>query len=197
MRCATLSQLHAYLFTQGTGILNEKEILRAAWVARVSALDLYVHELISQRMVQIFTDSLSQTQAFKLFKIPTTVVIQIRTASSAAEAAAAFDLEVRRQLSGISYQSPDRIAEGVRLISACSLWRDVAKQLGAPKGGLTVKAKEIKRTLSLIVDRRNKIVHEGDLQPSGTREPWPISSSDEQEVSLFIEKIVRAVDTVV
>jgi hypothetical protein len=52
-RCAQLSALHTYLENNVAGIL-QPDVLRAEWVARVSALDLYVHELIAQNMVATY-----------------------------------------------------------------------------------------------------------------------------------------------
>jgi hypothetical protein len=51
--------------------------------------------------------------------------------------------------------------------------------------------------LSLIAERRNKIAHEGDLQPSVPRTPWPITRSDVTEVATFIEDLVRTIDAIV
>lgn len=47
-RCDELTAMHAYLANQLTPALRPDELLRAEWVARVSALDLYVHELVAQ-----------------------------------------------------------------------------------------------------------------------------------------------------
>jgi hypothetical protein len=41
----------------------------------------------------------------------------------------------------------------------------VAARLGAPIAKKNDAAKSIKKTLSLVIERRNKIAHEGDLQP--------------------------------
>ena len=47
-RCAQLSTLHAYLEKNVSGIMQPDELLRAEWVGRISALDLYIHELVAQ-----------------------------------------------------------------------------------------------------------------------------------------------------
>lgn len=53
------------------------------------------------------------------------------------------------------------IAEGIRLISDKKLWDEVAHKMGKPN-----REKEIKQELSSIVERRNKIAHEADIEPS-------------------------------
>lgn len=196
-RCTQLSVLQAYLAKNVSAVLNPEELLRAEWVARVSALDLYVHELVAQGMLSIFDGRRPATSAYLRFHIPLEVVSRFRAAQSLTDAAAAFDLEVREQLAILTFQHPDKIADGVRLFSPAELWNDVATKLGATSSNKTNEAKKTKQQLSLIVSRRNQIAHEGDLQPTQLREPWPISRTDLEIVTLTLEKIVHAIDTVV
>lgn len=205
-RCSELSALHAFLSKNVTGVLHPEEILRAEWVARVAALDLYVHELTAQRMVAIFEGWLPPTPAYHRFAITNETVDRIRHAIAAnvpsaivapAAASAAFDLHVRTDLGRRTLQYPDDIADAVRLCSGVELWNEVAVRLGATPAQKSVASKNIKKTLSLIVERRNKIAHEGDLQPAPLREPWPITQADVAFVAQQIETIVRAIDAVV
>ena len=83
------------------------------------------------------------------------------------------------------------------LCSAIELWNEVALKLGATQATKPNEAKSLKKQLSLIVRRRNKIAHEGDLQQSLPREPWPISRTDLAFVADQIERLVRAIDAVV
>lgn len=178
-------------------MLNPDELLRAEWVARLSALDLYVHELVAQLMVEIFQGRRPSTPAYLKFEVSNETLNRIRLAGTPTDAAAAFDLEVRTQLGVVTYQSPDSIADGVRLISGKELWNEVALHLGATAITKISEAKLIRKNLSLLVQRRNKIAHEGDLQPTAPRQPWPILQSDLQFVSKQIETIVHAIDSVV
>jgi hypothetical protein len=61
-----------------------------------------------------------------------------------------------------TFQHPDNIADAVRLCSDAELWNDVATNLGATPQERTAKAKAIRRSLSLMVERRNRIAHEGE-----------------------------------
>lgn len=197
LRCHGLSSMHAYLAKQMTGAMPVDELLRAEWVARVSALDLYVHELVAQRMVMSFQGELVRSSQFQTFHLPLETIERIRAAPSNTAASAAFDLEVREQLSFTTYQDPDRIAEGVRLCSTVELWNAVALHQGATPAQKVNEAKRIKRQLRAIVDRRNKIAHEGDLQPVLPVTPWPIAQSDLVLVSTFLEGLVRSIDACV
>lgn len=189
--------MHAYMAATMTGALPVDELLRAEWVARVSALDLYVHELVAQRMVMSFEGALPRTDQLQAFHLPLETIDRIRTAPSLSAASSAFDLEIREQLSYVTYQDPDKIAEGVRLCSKVELWNSVAVHQGATPAQKGDEAKKIKRQLRAIVDRRNKIAHEGDLQPTLPVTPWPIAQSDLVLVSTFLEGLVRSIDACV
>jgi hypothetical protein len=148
-------------------------------------------------MIDIFEGRRASTPAYNKFQISNETVNRIKTAQTATDAAAAFDLEVRTQLATITYQNPENIAEGIRLISSVELWNEVAVHLGATAATKVPRAKLLRKELSLLVQRRNKIAHEGDLQPSAPRQPWPISQADLQFVTQKIEALVRAIDAVV
>ena len=96
-----------------------------------------------------------------------------------------------------TFQDPDKIADAVRLCSTVELWNTVAFHLGATPATQVGKAQDLKKNLSLIVKRRNRIAHEGDLQPSPLRDPWPITQSDLVFVTAHISQIVRAINAVV
>ncbi len=56
---------------------------------------------------------------------------------------------------------------------------------------------DIKTRLKLIVDRRNKIAHEADLDPSFPGVRWPITSSDADSVTDYISELCEAIHAVV
>jgi hypothetical protein len=189
--------LHGYLEKSVSGVMQPDELLRAEWVARVSALDLYIHELVAQGMLATFEGRRRATPAYLRFQVPTETLNRIRAAATPSEASAAFDLYIRIYLSRITYQAPEDIAEGVRLCSAIELWNEVALKLGASPATKADEAKSLKTQLSLVVRRRNIIAHEADLQQSPLREPWPISRADLAVVRDLIEGVARAIDAVI
>ena len=196
-RCGHIEGLYAFLAPRLTGALQPDELLRAEWVARVSALDLFVHELVAQNMLAVFDGSRTETDSFKKFMVPWETRNRIRNAGSAQDASAAFDLEVRSRLSVITYQDPEKIADGIRLISGIELWNEIALSQGANQANKAAKAKALKATLSAIVGRRNKIAHEGDLQPALPRTPWPVSRTDVDDVKNYIQSLVTTIDALV
>jgi hypothetical protein len=53
-RADLFGALHAYIANNAAAALDPAELLRAEWAMRVSALDLYVHEIVSQRLLETF-----------------------------------------------------------------------------------------------------------------------------------------------
>lgn len=197
-RCSQLSAIHAYLTANATSVLPLDELLRAEWVARVSALDMYIHELVSQKIIDIYDGNRPTTPSFLQFKISIETLTRIRSASILTDAKSAFELEIRSSLARITYQDPETIADGIRLISMVELWNELAIIIkGATTSNKSSLAKVLKKDLSLIVSRRNKIAHEGDLQPTPPRQPWAISRADLEFVTVTIESIVNAIDITV
>lgn len=196
-RCELFAALHGYMANHATAALQPDELLRAEWASRVSALDLYVHELVAQNLSRIFEGSRPSCPGFAKLQVSSDALMRIQSATTAADRITAFDLEIRTRLSRATYQYPDDIADGVRLVSPCKLWNEVALKLGATSATVSSDKDSVKKRLSLIVDRRNKIVHEGDLQPTVPRMPWPISRADVSDVATFIHSIVTAIDGIV
>jgi len=192
-----LAALHAYLATQVTSVLKVDEVLRAEWVARVAALDLYVHEIVAQRMLSIHAGNLVPTGKYLSFRVSMETQARMLAGAGSPAGLAAFDLSVREQLSYLTFQSPDKIGDAIRLCSSVDLWTEIASHQGAAAGERATKSKFIRDTLAAIVSRRNKIAHEADLQPSIPREPWPISILDLELVREFIGDLVPAMDAVI
>ena len=97
----------------------------------------------------------------------------------------------------ITYQFPEDIADGIRMISSCELWNEIAIRRGATVATKSVIAKGLKKDLSLVVERRNKIAHEGDLLPTTPRIPWPINRLDVDFAAQLIYDLVRDIDAIV
>lgn len=196
-RADLFTTLHAYMNNNAAAALDTLELLRAEWAIRVSALDLYVHELVIQNLVEIFVGSRPLCPGFAKLKISGETLLRVRAAGTGAASRATFELAVREHLSRVTYQAPDDIAEGVRLISPIELWNEVAKYHGAVGSSIKPATKAIKLSLTQIVNRRNKIVHEGDLQPATPRTPWPIATQDLQDVKTTILDVVNALEAIV
>lgn len=187
-RVQILDGVYTALDNRTTTVLDLTDLLRAQIVMRVSALDLYIHEITRIGMLEVYNGQRPQTDAFLRFQV---------TLESAMEGIANpqvgewLDVEIRERHGHQSFQYPDNIADAVRRFSSCELWPSVASQLN-------LDVRDIKTQLSAIVKRRNQIVHEADLNPSypGTVTRWPISPANVTSTLEFIRDVCEAIDIV-
>jgi len=235
-RVRDLIALHNSVKAQATGALDVSDMLRAALVLAVSALDYYVHEVVTLGMLEIhrgqrseptpsanttqsafsrFQVSLGgarqdrltaidiaswleadiqQTQGYEFLQQPQIISDLLPTISSRILArlnnTSWLENEIRERLGYQSFQQADKIADAIRYISDKKLWDEVAIQMSRP-------AKDIKQQLNSIVDRRNKIAHEADIDPTfniGNR--WNIDEVIVGDAVGFIETLVESIHQV-
>jgi len=182
-RTRTLASIHNALGTRTTRALDTSDILRSVLVLAVSALDQYVHEIVRLGMLEIYHGQRPHTSSSLKFSVSLKSALQINIAP---EDDSWLDSEVREHHSWQSFEQPDRIADAVRLISDVSLWDTVASDLGSV-------TTDVKQRLSLIVDRRNKIAHEADIDPSFPNMRWPIDDQMVFDSITFIERLVYSI----
>lgn len=96
--------------------------------------------------------------------------------------------EIISQHGFLSFQNPDKISEAVKHFSSINIWELVAQKTGKP-------INDIKNELRLIVERRNKIAHEADSDPSFPNARWPIGTSDVERSIIFIEDLCSEIHT--
>lgn len=178
LRVRSLHGLHASLSNQLTAAIDLSDILRAEIVLAVSAFDFFIHELTRLGMLECHQNSRPQTSAFKRFPIP------IETAMGLTEQL--LDTTIRQKHGYLSFQSPEKVADAIRLFSEIDLWNDLAIELGEQK-------KPLKNKLILIIERRNKIAHQADIDPTFPDLRWPIDRSQVEYSCDILEKLARAI----
>ena len=177
-RAQAIRQVYAALTGQVTGAIDLSDLLRFEIAQAVSALDCLVHDVILIGMLQVIQGQRQPTEQFRRFKLSMATTIYY----SENRDIEPIEQAIREHHSYMSFQSPDKISQAFRLISPIDLWGELEIQLDNPR-------KALKQQLSLIVDRRNKIVHEGDLSPTFPRRPWTISTGDALQAREFIEHL--------
>jgi len=178
-----LHNLYVYFSSATTAVLDLSDLLRAQIVLTVSALDHYVHELTRLGMIEIFELKRPTTSAFLRFQVSLDGAIngiQLPAGSGWLEG------EIRTKHGYASFQQPDKIADAIRLISSVELWNEVSMRLG-------IRVADIKNHLQLIVDRRNKIAHEADIDPSFPGSRWPITPADATGATDFVERVCETI----
>jgi hypothetical protein len=183
LRARSLHALYEAFAKQLTAAIDLSDVLRAAVVWGVSAFDHYVHELTRLGMLECWAGDRKKTDAFNRFPLPISIAEGLANASTAQQA---IDAEIRSRHAYLSFLHPEKVADAVRLFSDVQLWDEVGKELGTT-------SKEIKTSLLLIVDRRNKIAHEADIDPSYPGQRWPISSALVHRAFDTLGAIARAI----
>ena len=235
-RVRDLISLHDAIKTKVTNAVDLSDLLRAALVLAVSALDFYIHEVVRLGMLEIHRGIRPEPSiganaiqsAFSRFRVSLGNARQDRVIATDINSWLELEIqqaygneflnqshsissllpvlsnsifnklnstswledEIRSQHSYKSFQQPEKIAEAMRLISDKKLWDEVAIQMGK-------SAKDVKQELSLIVDRRNKIAHEADIDPTlGLGNRWEIDQVEVSEAVDFIEQVVESIHNI-
>ena len=186
-RVRSLGSIYQALNAQTTQALDLSDILRSEWVLAVSALDHYIHELVKLGMLEAYRGNRAQTDALLRFRITLSSTLQAINASGNDDW---LEDQIIANHGHLSFQNPDKIADAARLISGVSLWNEVAARLGET-------SQDTREQLRLIVNRRNQIAHEADLNPSYPGVLWPIDFNMADGAVTFIENLAEAIHAVV
>jgi hypothetical protein len=187
LRARELGNLAAAVAQITTSAVDVSDMWRAQIVLGVSALDHLVHELARIGMIEIAKGTRQKTDAYLKFVLPLSAV---ERGLNGSDHEVWLGEAVREKHSWLSFQHPDKIADAIRLVSTVKLWDEVGNELKMP-------AKDVKIALEAITDRRNKIAHEADMDPTNPGFRWPISESLAMQALDFIEKVAEAISKVV
>jgi hypothetical protein len=171
-----------------TSIIDASDLLRSQIVMSVSALDHYIHEITRLGMLEIFDGNRRPTDAFLRFQVSMVTLQQISTSSSSSRIL--LENEIREKHSYLSFQHPDKIGDAIRLFYPEPLWPSIASSL-------TISVNDVKTRLRLIIERRNKIAHEADMDPSFPGARWPITKHDVQLTNDFIKKVCGSIHSII
>lgn len=141
------------------------DLYRHGLVAAVSALDTFVHSLVRAGILlqlQGHGPSLDT-------RLPIGIDAYRRWFNGDSLALREIELQIRRAHSRWTMQFANDIADAIRLVSDRPTWITIAN-------GDSNLAQSLKRSLDVVVIRRNQIVHESDFDPS-TFQKWPIDST--------------------
>ena len=163
--------------------LDLTESFRASVVLAVSALDSYIHNLCIESIASSYAGERPRTKAYR------DVNIRLAMAEQGLDSPNNSWLigELKALFARDTFQRPDDVAKALRFVDdRNSKWGRIGASLG-------LTAEEVKRKLGGIVDRRNMIVHEADLDPI-----WHTArdlTSEEAEGAVeFIFQLVNSID---
>jgi hypothetical protein len=166
-----------------TSAIDVSDLWRAQVVLAVSALDYFIHELTRLGMIDCAKGARPKTDAYLRFDIPLSAT---ESALNGTTHEFWVGETVRQKHAWQSFQDPGKLADAIRLISPVRLWEDVGSEL-------SMSPKDVKTRLKLVVDRRNKIAHEADLDPANPGFRWPITATMVNDTIDFIDSLGDAV----
>ena len=184
-RVDLLGGLHTALSAMTTPVVDKSDLLRAQLVLAVSALDQYVHAITLRGMLDVFEAKRGPTDSYLKFKITMGAFVS----AGPPVGHAWFESEILERHSHTSFQQPDKIAGAIGLFTDVDIWGQVALRMATTK-------KDVRARLKLIVDRRNKIAHEADLDPSYPNTRWPIHEVDVAESARFLRGLGESLHAV-
>lgn len=173
------------------------DILRAQVVNAVSSFDRLLHELVRKGVVECFTGIRTKTNKFlnQQFKAET-LIKSIEFTKSGFIPTSAQDTpqylveqEMAERLSFLAFQAPDKVKDALSMI-----WDEphkmqvLAVDMNLTGASLNDKQKKLEQQLQLIVDRRNQIAHEGDVDPF-THQKRQITREQAHDTIDFMEKL--------
>lgn len=137
-----------------SSVVDTDNILRSCIVLSVSAIDHLIHELTIVGMKDIFNGIRLATNKYNNHTISLGFLINVISTPSNS----LFESEIRKNLGWQTFQRPEKIKDAISLFSGIQLWQQVAISMSDSENN-------IKNHLNLIVDRRNMIAHEADIEP--------------------------------
>lgn len=180
-----LGSLYTNLQTLVTTALDLSDLLRAEIVFAVSSFDYYIHQVVNQGMLDEYAGTRSPSKAFKSFNLPIGRILEMKFGSTTW-----LDDEIRLKHSFKSFQSSKNVNDAIKLVKDINIWESISIPLGMNK-------ELIKQRLDIIIDRRNKIAHEADMDPSFPCKRWGITFALANDSVDFLIRITNAIDDVI
>lgn len=181
----SLTPVYEYLESSLVTPLSFDDLLRAQIVYSVSAFDKLMHDLIRIGMVEIFMGNRPTTPQYLAETITISTYSELISATFLPKELV-FEQAIVRKLKTVSYQTPDNVAKGLSYIwNEPQKWQKIASNMA-------MDTETVKTELKLIVDQRNRIVHEADINPL-TNQKYSITKSDSQSVTDFLQKAGEAI----
>lgn len=185
LNIASVKQLYGIYTVHSslTSSIDASEVLRAVVVMTVSALDCYLHELVAWGTVDIYsgvakfgygnaTLKPSESTPWLLHKLSIDKSAQLNE----------IENEIWKKIESKTFQDPEIIQSNLACLGVNDVWNRVS-------GTMSINEQDLKNRLKLIVNRRNSIAHEADIDRTSSLlgVKRAISPTDVWDDILFIE----------
>lgn len=187
-RARDLVGLGQALGVMTVGVVDASDLYRASLVQVVAGLDFYVHGVVLERAVDMVMGRVPPD-----FGRSARMGLSLASVEELANAPTAADREllarghIAERLTLETFQRPDDIAAALALVGVGACW----------KAAFGTGAGAAKTALSLVVRRRNRIVHQADMDPLTPSTPTPISADDALDSIATVEITVAGLDAII
>lgn len=180
------------LDNNGAPELLRQDLRRQSWAMASAAIDTYFHWLV--RKADLGAGTL--TNALKKLDVPFGDLVEMardgvvarREGIANRPIVTARNVLYERILQD-TYQTPRGIETAMSLRGISGYWAAIAAEMGEPAG-------EIKKRLNSLAYRRNKIVHEGDIQRQSKPRAVKHNSIEETEIRDELSWVRRFINAV-
>lgn len=166
-------------------LISGEDHFRSALVHAVAAVDSYVHGIVLDRAVDILMGRLKVAASSKI-GLSFSAIGEIMSSGprGSVEVEMAARTYVAERLGLETYQRPDDIATALSMVGIPRIWSTA----------FSSDANSRKTALGVVVSRRNRIVHQCDLDPLSGSSATPITAHDALDSISVIEDIIKTVD---
>lgn len=162
---------------------------------------MFVHNIVKKGVIEIFTKSRKETSKFQSLTFQAKTILKLievmtpgfipSTPDEIPEIILEKDLY--NKLSYMSFQHPDKVVDALSLIwNEPHKMQTLAIDIGLPGTTNNEKVANLKQQLETIIQRRNQIAHEGDIDPT-TMLPRTIDIEHVKDATNFIESLGHAI----
>lgn len=162
--------------------IDSSDLLRWEWVQSVSAFDKFMHDIVLDGMLEIFSRIRVSTKKYQSYQLDMKKYDEMT--SSGIDTLLVFKSDIVRKNGYKSFQDPKNVADALSYIwNENDKWKAIATKVGMTKENCVTEMKN-------IVLRRNQIAHEGDYLQNARQD---ILKSEVEGVKQFIKEIANAI----
>ncbi len=184
-----LTLLYEYILNTVKAPHPFDDLLRSQIVYAMSAFDKLMHDLIRIGMVASYVGIRPVSARYHTESISMKIHTDLLAATIPPKEVL-FEQEVMKKLAHLSFQDPDKVADGLSLI-----W-DEKRKWDMIASKMNCSAHDVRTRLRLAAGRRNAIVHESDMHPLNNSKT-PITVGECSEVTDFIQRCGQTIAVLV
>jgi len=166
------------------GRVDDSDLYRFALLQSVAALDSYVHGVTLDRAVDLLMDRVQAEPSASKIGLHFGAVRTVLAATTLADREIAARTYIAERLAKETFQKPNAIGDALATVGIKKVWTTAFGQ----------EAQSRMTDLSLVVARRDRIVHECDNDVTAIGSLMPLSATDAVAAVDIVEGVVGGID---